>query len=386
MKRIITAITIAISTLSLAQAPDLMTYQAVVWDTGNNLVVNSTVGLQFSILQGSVTGSSVYVETHGPTTNANGLVTTQIGNGAVVSGDFSTIDWSTGPYFLKTETDPTGGTNYTITGTTQLLSVPYALYANVADSVVNDNVDDADADPVNELNTNMTLSGTDLSITDAGGTLTADLSSLTGTGTDDQTLTLSGTDLTIEDGNTVDLSVIQDGVNDADADPNNELQTISQSGNNLTLSNGGGTVTVPTSLDDDPSNEIQTLSVSNDTIYLSNGGGNAPLPDPVVENTGGKSSLCSGNTPSDGTGWVQFGANGLYIDVDISGCSFAAVPRILTSLEGTSTHWELTGVTSIYNATTTGFTVYVRFANGAAVSTADADNWDWHINWMAIGN
>ena len=85
--------------------------------------------MQISILQGSTSGSTVYVETHTPTTNANGLVTLEIGTGTGVSGDFTTITWESDTYFIKTETDPTGGTSYTITGTSQLLSVPYALHA-----------------------------------------------------------------------------------------------------------------------------------------------------------------------------------------------------------------------------------------------------------------
>ena len=73
-----------------------------------------------------------------PTTNVNGLVTLEIGDGTVVSGDFTTIDWSADSYFIKTETDPTGGTMYTITGTSQLLSVPYALHAKTAEAVTNE--------------------------------------------------------------------------------------------------------------------------------------------------------------------------------------------------------------------------------------------------------
>ena len=112
-----------------AQAPQKFSYQAVVRDAGSNLVADHAVGVQISILQGSSTGAAVYVETHTVTTNVNGLMTLEIGGGTAVSGDFATIDWSVGPFFLKTETDPDGGTNYTIAGTQQLLSVPYALYA-----------------------------------------------------------------------------------------------------------------------------------------------------------------------------------------------------------------------------------------------------------------
>lgn len=91
--------------------------------------------MQISILQGSASGTAVYIETQEPTTNANGLVSIEIGDGTIVSGDFTTIDWTNGPYFIKTETDPTGGTSYTITGTSQLLSVPYALHAKTAETL-----------------------------------------------------------------------------------------------------------------------------------------------------------------------------------------------------------------------------------------------------------
>lgn len=119
-----------------AQSPEKMSYQAVVRDASNNLVTTQAVGMQISILQTTATGTAVYVETQTPTTNTNGLVSLEIGNGTVVSGDFTTIDWSTGSYFIKTETDPTGGTTYTITGTSQLMSVPYALYAKTSGSSI----------------------------------------------------------------------------------------------------------------------------------------------------------------------------------------------------------------------------------------------------------
>ena len=123
----------------IAQAPEKMSYQAVIRDTDNELVINQSVGMRISILQGSADDTAVYIETQNHATNANGLVSIEIGGGTIVSGDFSTVDWSTGPWFIKTETDPAGGTDYTITGTIQLLSVPYALYAKKAESLVNIN-------------------------------------------------------------------------------------------------------------------------------------------------------------------------------------------------------------------------------------------------------
>lgn len=106
-----------------------MSYQAVVRDGDGLLVTNAPVGMRISVLQGSDTGTPVFVETHAPQTNANGLVTLEIGGGNVISGTVAAIDWANGPFFLKTETDPNGGTNYGIVGTSPLLSVPYALHA-----------------------------------------------------------------------------------------------------------------------------------------------------------------------------------------------------------------------------------------------------------------
>ena len=129
MKRIITIAAAFFITASVwAQSPEKMSYQAVVRDASNTLVTSQNVGMQISILQGSASGNAVYTETQTPATNINGLVSLEIGSGTTTD-DFSTIDWTSGPYFIKTETDPTGGTTYTITGTSQLMSVPYALYA-----------------------------------------------------------------------------------------------------------------------------------------------------------------------------------------------------------------------------------------------------------------
>ena len=135
MKNLLALLAAVILTSSaFAQAPEKMSYQAVVRDAGNALITDQAVGMQISILQGSASGTAVYVETQTPNTNINGLVSIEIGSGTVVSGAFNTIDWSNGPYFIKTETDPTGSTNYTIEGTSKLLSVPYAMYAKTSGS------------------------------------------------------------------------------------------------------------------------------------------------------------------------------------------------------------------------------------------------------------
>lgn len=115
--------------VSLAQVPQKFSFQAVVRSSSNQLITNQQVGVKVSILQGSASGNSVFSERHTPTTNANGLATFEIGNGTNISGSFATINWAGGSYFVKVETDPAGGTNYSITGTSQLLSVPYSLYS-----------------------------------------------------------------------------------------------------------------------------------------------------------------------------------------------------------------------------------------------------------------
>ncbi len=194
--RILTAIASIILTSAVyAQAPQKMTYQAVVRDASNALISNTAVGIQISILETSAVGTAVFIERHTPTTNANGLATIEIGTGTLISGNFSTIDWASGPYFLKTETDPNGGTVYSISGTSELLSVPYALYAE-----------------------------------STGSSFSGDYNDLTNTPTNVSTFTNDAGYIT--------------SPNDADSDPNNEIQSLSLVGQNLTIS-GGNMVTLP---------------------------------------------------------------------------------------------------------------------------------------------
>ena len=214
------------SAIAFAQAPNKMSYQAVVRDAADQLLANKAIGLQVTIEQGTAGGAAVYVETFTPTTNANGLVTLEIGTGNIVSGDITTIDWENGPYFIKTETDPTGGTSYSLAGTTELMSVPYALHARkaaIADSVVGGTTE---SDPV-------------FTASPAGG--------------------ISGSDISNWN---LDTSIT------------NEIQILSISNDSIYLSDGGFAVLpVAVNNDNDSTNEIQQLISSNDTLYLNNGGG-----------------------------------------------------------------------------------------------------------------
>jgi hypothetical protein len=135
-KTITTAIFAALLLNVMAQAPQGISHQAVIRNAANELVINSPIGIKVSILQGSASGTVAYSETHTPMSNTNGLISFVIGQGAVLSGVFANIDWASGPYFIKTQADPEGGSNYTISGTTQILSVPYALHASQAVSLV----------------------------------------------------------------------------------------------------------------------------------------------------------------------------------------------------------------------------------------------------------
>ena len=118
-----------------AQVPQKMSYQAVMRDASQNLIVKRNIGMQLSILKDDPNGIPVYIEVQQASTNLNGLVSIQIGKGVKILGDFNSIDWSTGSYFIKTETDPDGGFDYKIIGTSELLSVPYAFYAEKSKSV-----------------------------------------------------------------------------------------------------------------------------------------------------------------------------------------------------------------------------------------------------------
>ena len=137
MKFILTLLFIACTLLSTrAQVPQKFSYQSVIRDASNQALPNQAVGIKVTILQSSSTGAPVYIETHSTLTNANGLATLSIGGGTVLGGTFANINWQNGPYFIKTETDVNGGSNYTLADTQPLLSAPYSLLSkNVSTAV-----------------------------------------------------------------------------------------------------------------------------------------------------------------------------------------------------------------------------------------------------------
>ncbi len=144
---------------SFGQTPEGINYQAAIRNADGTLLSNQSVGLKLDILEGSASGNVVYSENFTTSTTAFGLVNVVVGNGNILNGDFTSIDWPNGVYFLQLSVDETGGTNYTTIGAQQLVSVPYALHAKTAENAIFDAVDDADADSTNELQEWTTLPG-----------------------------------------------------------------------------------------------------------------------------------------------------------------------------------------------------------------------------------
>jgi len=220
---------------SFSQVPQKMSYQAIVRNATGELVKAKKINMRVSIVQGSATGTVVYVETDTTTTNNNGLATIQLGAGKVVSGIFSTINWANGPYYIKTETDLAGGTNFTLTGVNQFLSVPYAFHAKTVEI---DNVTDADADPANEIQT-LSLNGNTLSLSKNGGNVTLPTS---GTGGDQW-----GTQYVVTDPSLAGKGTVAEPLTLAQRSAANG-QVLKWDGTNWTPANdetGGGGLTLP---------------------------------------------------------------------------------------------------------------------------------------------
>ena len=248
-----------------AQAPQGLNYQAVARDITGQVVTNKHISLQLTILEGGINGTVRYSETQNVTTNDFGIFTLVIGQGTPASGNnFSNVSWGAGDHYLRIGVDMIGGSNYITTSTTQLMSVPYALYAETAG-----HYQETDGDSTNELQT-ITKSGQTVTLSKNGGTILLNDDSPTN---ELQTLSKTGKALALTQGNTVYLN---------DDDSTNELQTISKNGNNITLSNNGGTVIL---FDDDPSNELQSISRSGDSITLSQFGGKVSIKDGDADST-----------------------------------------------------------------------------------------------------
>jgi hypothetical protein len=267
--KIIIILVVSIQFLT-AQSPMAFNFQGIARNDQRQLITNKNIALKFSIIDLD-DNSTDYTETHSANTTETGTFALMIGTGNAGNGDISNLNWGTKQYALRVEMDHSGGNNFIQMGTSALVSVPYALHAET----VTDK-DDADADPTNELQT-IVKTGSIVTLSDGGSFVdddedadadpmnelqvlsfdpttnqlslssggVVDLSVLDNdnggqSGTDDQQLFLTGTTLSIEDGNQVDLSPIRDGVEDADADPTNEIQTLQLTDDYLEISEGNG--------------------------------------------------------------------------------------------------------------------------------------------------
>jgi hypothetical protein len=298
---------IAATITSWAQAPNLVSYQAIARNNSGAVLANTNISVRVSIKNTSSSGPTVYQETFtGVTTNQFGLFTLQIGNGNPVTGTFTGINWGVGDKYIKLEFDPAGGTSYADMGTTQLLSVPYALYAAQSGG-------GSSSQTLNDLTDVNTAGVTNGQVLSWNGTSWVPVT--VSAGTDAQTLSISGTSLTISNGNTVTLPAggtytagngiaisggnVISNTGDNDNSTTNEIQTLSLSGNTLSISGtGGNSVTLPaggttytagsgisingsnqiSATDNSVTNEIQSLSLAGNTLSLSNGGGSVTLP------------------------------------------------------------------------------------------------------------
>ncbi len=279
----------------MAQAPQAFNFTGFAKGKRGHPLILKEITVQVSILDESEIGPVLYQEIHQTYTGLIGRFTVKIGRGDPDLGSFADIDWSTGSKFLEIALNRVGS-ELLVQGVIELLSVPYALYG-----------EDADSDPTNEIQ-DLFLEENLLVITDNDGATAIDLTPYL-EDKDEQQLSIDGYELTLSNGGTV---ILPDSANDADADPLNEIQTIGLDGHFLNIV-GGNTIQLPDSANDadsdpgnelqsllfegteisisdgntidlsvlqdgvddedsDPLNELQLLSISNDTIFLSDGG------------------------------------------------------------------------------------------------------------------
>ena len=135
MKKLFTLLaTVTLSVMLFAQAPQTFSYQTVIRDNNWQTIANQNVSIEIAIREDAANGTIIYKEAHSSTTNDLGLVNLAVGGGGVVSGSWANIDWGNHSYFIQVAVDVLAGVNYIVMGTTQLRSVPYALYAENAGS------------------------------------------------------------------------------------------------------------------------------------------------------------------------------------------------------------------------------------------------------------
>ena len=135
----------------IAQAPKSFKYQAIARDIEGNVISDQQISLKINLLQGSKSGQNIYSETHNLQTNQFGLINLEIGTGNNISGSISSINWGLSKFFVNVEIDMNGGSDYKSIGVSQLLSVPYALYAERSGGNAESAISWTDASPYTYL-------------------------------------------------------------------------------------------------------------------------------------------------------------------------------------------------------------------------------------------
>lgn len=404
MRKLITCLaTVLLAVVALAQVPEKMSYQAVIRDNSDALLTNVQIGVQISILQGSVNGTLIYTEIHTPTTNSNGLITLEIGTGTT-GDDFSLIDWGDGPYFLKTETDPSGGTNYSISNTSQLLTVPYAFHANSADVITGEL---PEADPVFSSSPSADLTEGDIdNIHNLSGVNSGDqdLSNLALQVSLEDTAYAIRNELISEETDPVFDASIAKGITDADTaywndhfsgdytDLNNAPTNVSE------FTNDAGYLTSFTEVDGSTTNELQTLSTNGDTIFLSNGNYivlpglayiSELIPSPVVYNeftTGNQIDLTQVST-----GWTYTSVDFVNGIITLNAGSDASVPQFLSDDGGANYGYLRFNATTDFMAYTVSSATQTvaegsTIDNSIAFSTSTSEISGNFANWGDVSN
>ena len=328
-------------TNTFAQAPQSFSYQAIVRDASNIAITNQNVGIKILILESSQSGNVVYSESHNVITSPLGLVNLKIGDGSTLSGDFSTVSWGSSNHYVRIELDENGGTNYQLMGTSQLLSVPYALYSE--------------------------SSGSGSSSTYTGGNGISISGTVITNSNPDQVVSLTGTGSTTVSGSYPNFTINStDNVNDLDFSTSNEIQTISQSGTDITLSNGGGTFSI---LD----GTAAIWQVTGSDIYRLNTnvgiGHNAPINRLHVIDTLSNTRINSGLFEVVGGSTAGSIYRGLYSGIQgtsgfnrgIQGTSDGVSSETNSGVNGYALNgFNNYGVEGVASSTTTGFNIGVR--------------------------
>lgn len=344
MKKFLLSMTCALFIIgAFAQAPQSLKYQAIARDNTGNLITGKSVSLRVSILQSSISGTNVYSETHTVQTNDYGLINLEIGKGSVVSGSFTGINWGTNTFFVKTEMDAAGGNSYSLMGTSQLLSVPYALYANKSEISISDH----DTSAINELQ-NLSMNGNTLSIS-KGNSVALPSSPTFKQYTQEQIDTLTPSEGAMIYDKTTKKYLYSDGVSWWTMDKNCAIKApVTNAGNNIF-------------------NATQTTVILNATP-VKNGYWSAPSPEPGFDTDGSVNSTSNANTTFTGIACHKYKLNWMAE----SSCGDISGDGLIISL-GSAVGWVETenGLTINLNALGTG-TWSIFNGSGGSISNPNS--------------